>query len=497
MGTTAATGKTREALVALVSELCHAERLRVRQTHMDNIKRLGWWSYTRTPHRIVEQWVDGCALRDAKEKLARVADRRKDLEEQKKTLTKARTKQAKATPAPSPSPFPAAAAAGPTSLGTGAGDDSFREPTLPASVLAARRGRKKIEDTARVLTEDEYYEQTEIIALNIIALKKEEEMLTEMIAELQKECSLHVREIKRITDEENATYHVFPHRLNDRYILVALLGKGGFSEVYKGYDLQECRYVALKLHQLTASWSVPKKENYIKHATREYEIHKGLHHDRVVELYDVFEIDSTAFCTVLEYCSGLDLDFVLKQQRQLAEKDAKSKIRQVLSALKYLNTAVTPPIIHYDLKPANVLLIDGRVKLTDFGLAKQLEHGDEMELTSQGAGTYWYLPPECFQMGSAPPRISSKVDVWSVGVIFYQCLYGERPFGHQLSQEAILQHQTILHAREVVFPDTPKVTDEAKAFIRRCLTYDVAARPDVVAVSHDPYLARPRRERGE
>jgi len=49
-----------------------------------------------------------------------------------------------------------------------------------------------------------------------------------------------------------------------------------------------------------------------------------------------------------------------------------------------------------------------------------------MDLTSQGAGTYWYLPPECFVVGKNPPKISSKVDVWSVGVIFYQCLYGKK-----------------------------------------------------------------------
>jgi serine/threonine protein kinase len=52
------------------------------------------------------------------------------------------------------------------------------------------------------------------------------------------------------------------------------------------------------------------------------------------------------------------------------------------------------------------------------------DHG--MDLTSQGAGTYWYLPPDCFVVGKNPPKISSKVDVWSVGVIFYQCLYGKK-----------------------------------------------------------------------
>lgn len=62
-----------------------------------------------------------------------------------------------------------------------------------------------------------------------------------------------------------------------------------------------------------------------------------------------------------------------------------------------------------------------------------------MELTSQGAGTYWYLPPECFDTSSGAPKISSKVDVWSVGVIFYQCIYGKRPFGHGQSQQVGLR----------------------------------------------------------
>src|SRR5690348_5101647 len=93
----------------------------------------------------------------------------------------------------------------------------------------------------------------------------------------------------------------------------------------------------------------------------------------------------------------------------------------------------------------------------DFGLSKVIDDsnssdGDNgsVELTSIGAGTYWYLPPECFvgvggpsgsssSSGTSVPRISSKVDVWSVGVIYYQMLYGKRPFGAGKTQEVILK----------------------------------------------------------
>ena len=81
----------------------------------------------------------------------------------------------------------------------------------------------------------------------------------------------------------------------------------------QGFDLKEQRYVACKIHQLNKDWKDEKKANYIKHALREYNIHKNLQHPRIVNLYDVFEIDANSFCTVLEYCDGHDLDFYLKQ----------------------------------------------------------------------------------------------------------------------------------------------------------------------------------------
>ncbi len=182
-----------------------------------------------------------------------------------------------------------------------------------------------------------------------------------------------------------------------------LLGKGGFSEVWRAYDLEKLRHVAVKIHQLQSSWSDSKKENFLKHITREYEIHRSVRHPRVVSFYGIIDLDADSFATVLECCVGTDLDTILRDRGTLPELEARAILLQILSGMKYLSAPSSDGerqgVIHYDLKPANIIFDEnGDAKITDFGLSKIVENQDEegMELTSFGAGTYWYLPPECF-----------------------------------------------------------------------------------------------------
>lgn len=115
--------------------------------------------------------------------------------------------------------------------------------------------------------------------------------------------------------------------LGKKYQLLNLLGKGGFSEVYKAYDLEQFKEVACKIHQLNPNWSETAKANYIKHALRETSVHKELSHPNIVKLYDTIEIDSNSFGTILEYCDGPDLSQYIKKYKQIPEKDAKLIIR--------------------------------------------------------------------------------------------------------------------------------------------------------------------------
>ncbi|KAL1137881.1 hypothetical protein AAG570_009577, partial [Ranatra chinensis] len=445
------TNKCIDVVKKLLKEKSNIEKKEARQRCMQNRLRLGQFVTQRVGATFQENWTDGYAFQELSRRQEEITTEREEIDRQKKLLTKRRPSNSETGRKRSGS----ASAGGGGGGGSAAlhnGTDTFLKPD-PISTMSAQ----------------EYYEADEILKLRQSALKKEDADLQLEMEKLERERNLHIRELKRIHNEDQSRFNNHPV-LNERYLLLMLLGKGGFSEVHKAFDLKEQRYVACKVHQLNKDWKEDKKANYIKHALREYNIHKALDHPRVVKLYDVFEIDANSFCTVLEYCDGHDLDFYLKQHKTIAEREARSIVMQVVSALKYLNE-IKPPVIHYDLKPGNILLTEGNVcgeiKITDFGLSKVMDeenynpdHG--MDLTSQGAGTYWYLPPECFVVGKNPPKISSKVDVWSVGVIFYQCLYGKKPFGHNQSQATILEENTILKATDVQFANKPAVSNEAK-----------------------------------
>ncbi|BBN05720.1 tousled-like kinase [Marchantia polymorpha subsp. ruderalis] len=432
-----------DLLIAVARSERQEARVKVRQ----DVARLGGIGVMRAGTVISEVWEDGQAPKDIQARLRSLLEQKTAIEKHKKLLKRRQSEK------------------------------------LESSVGEAG------------MSEEEFLAMEEVYRTRLVSIRREEEVTVRDKDRYEHEKACHIREMKRIRDEDGSRFNHFPI-LNNRYALLNLLGKGGFSEVYKAYDLVDYKYVACKLHGLNAQWGEEKKRSYVRHAVREYNIHKGLIHSHIVRLWDIFEIDANTFCTVLEYCSGKDLDATLKATPSLPERDARSILVQIFSGLVYLNRR-PQRIIHYDLKPGNVLFDEvGVAKMTDFGLSKIVEDevgSQGMELTSQGAGTYWYLPPECFEVHKVP-LISSKVDVWSAGVLFYQMLFGRRPFGHDQTQERILREDTIVKAHKVEFPPKPAVTSEAKDFIRRCLTYNQAERPDVLTAAQDPYLSYVKRK---
>ncbi|EAS02980.2 Serine/Threonine kinase domain protein (macronuclear) [Tetrahymena thermophila SB210] len=343
-------------------------------------------------------------------------------------------------------------------------------------------------------------EQKRFTAFQITLLQKQEEVIVNNLNQKKKEVKEIIKKYQLQFLEENSRYggiqveNPWPI-LGERYQLLSLLGKGGFSEVYKAIDLEEFREVAIKIHYIDKSWSNRVKQNYLKHAFREHGIQKELNHPNIVKLYDYIEIDSTSFASVLQFCEGPDLSQHLKIHSTIIEQDAKYIVKKILECLEYLSSFQSK-VIHYDLKPQNIIFHKGQIKITDFGLSKIIEdNATRLELTSQGVGTYWYLPPECFENfgceeNEKAPTISNKVDIWSVGVIFYEMLFGQKPFGNKMTQEQILRQNTILNSKEVKFPKKPLISKEAQSFIIGCLKHNQEERFDVKQALNHPYFKK-------
>ena len=152
-------------------------------------------------------------------------------------------------------------------------------PTDSGSCSSSSTSSLISNNSSSIITMKDWYEYDEILRLRQLTLKREEYNLLQYLEKLDGERNIHIRELKRLYNEDHSKFNK-NNILNNRYLLLTLISKGGFSEVYRTFDLHEQRYVACKIHQLNKDWKDEKKVNFIKHVLREYNIHKNLQHKR-------------------------------------------------------------------------------------------------------------------------------------------------------------------------------------------------------------------------
>ena len=203
-----------------------------------------------------------------------------------------------------------------------------------------------------------------------------------------------------------------------KYEVRGELGRGAMGVVYEGYDPLIERVVALKT--IRAEQLVGENaKDIIARFRREAQAAGRLSHPNIVSIYDFGE-DAGVWYIAMEFIKGRELKEYFEAQERFSTADAVRILAQILSALGYSHKL---GVIHRDIKPANIILLpDGSVKVADFGIA----HIESSELTQVGAvlGTPSYMSPE--QIQGLP--IDGRSDLFSVGVILYQFLTGERPF---------------------------------------------------------------------
>jgi tetratricopeptide (TPR) repeat protein len=240
--------------------------------------------------------------------------------------------------------------------------------------------------------------------------------------------------------------------LADRYEIVAHLGTGGMSTVYKARDLLAGQMIAIKIVLPLISRQPELREKF----KQELLVARKLTHPSVVRIYDIGEHQGLLFIS-MELIEGKTVTETLAERKRFTVDQFMALFRQFTSALAYIHSQ---KVVHRDIKPHNLMYgKDGNLKVMDFGIARDM--ASDLTTNSVVVGTPLYMSPEMLE--GAP--ISAASDIYSAGTMFYELLTGTRPFQHGTLHER--QTKQIPRVSTVV-PDIPRDLDE---MIHHCLQF--------------------------
>ncbi|XP_052797004.1 serine/threonine-protein kinase ULK3-like isoform X5 [Mya arenaria] len=238
------------------------------------------------------------------------------------------------------------------------------------------------------------------------------------------------------------------------YVFVEKLGCGTYATVYKAYKKTGYREVAAVKCVLKSSLNKSSTENLLT----EIALLKKLKHDNIVLLKD-FQWDDIYIYLIMEYCSGGDLSQFIRSKRLLPERIVRKFLRHIVSAMQFLREH---KVAHMDLKPQNILCTsasDPVLKIADFGFAKHMYTGDELHALR---GSPLYMAPEIICKG----QYDARVDLWSIGVILYECLFGRPPYASKSFREL---EEKIWDPKPVELPYGVEVSDNCRDLLLRLL----------------------------
>lgn len=217
-------------------------------------------------------------------------------------------------------------------------------------------------------------------------------------------------------------------KINNRYEIVKSIGEGGMANVYLANDKILDRKVAVKVLRGDLS----SDDRFIRRFQREALSVSNLSHSNIVEVYDVGEEDGQYYI-VMEYIEGKTLKQLLKKRESLTLPEVIDIMTQLTDGISHAHESY---IIHRDIKPQNIMIEDdGRIKITDFGIAMAL-NATQLTQTNSVMGSVHYLPPE----QASGKAATVKSDIYSLGILMYELLTGTVPFKGDNAVEIALKH---------------------------------------------------------
>ncbi len=233
--------------------------------------------------------------------------------------------------------------------------------------------------------------------------------------------------------------------LDDRYEIESVLGIGGMAIVYKAYDRQMGRPVAVKVLRDDVAMDAESRKQFRK----EYQAVGKLSHPNIRAVYDVVVSGDTEYI-VMEYVDGINLKQYMKKNGPLSWQEALYFSTQIAQALRHAHSR---NIVHLDIKPQNIMLPrDGSVKIADFGIAQMDEPMEGGSAADEAVGSIHYISPEQAR-GEA---VDARSDIFSLGIVMYEMLTGRLPFDGDTVEQVAVQHYSVIpDAPSQINPDIP------------------------------------------
>ncbi len=217
-------------------------------------------------------------------------------------------------------------------------------------------------------------------------------------------------------------------KINDRYQIIKSIGEGGMANVYLAYDTILDRDVAVKVLR----GDLADDEKFVRRFQREALSASSLSHPNIVEVYDVGD-DNGQYFIVMEYIDGKTLKELLKKRGKLTVSEVVDIMSQIADGLSVAHDSY---IIHRDIKPQNIMILEnGLVKITDFGIAMAM-NATQLTQTNSVMGSVHYLPPE----QASGKGSTLKSDIYSMGILMYELLSGTLPYRGDNAVEIALKH---------------------------------------------------------
>lgn len=353
--------------------------------------------------------------------------------------------------------------------------DTFRDGTHFSNCRATEHTLKFFLSLLSLLTKGDIdINLKKYLKKNIQFLNTE---LFSMKLNLDKKRAILEKRLDHFNFQENSEFSFYnPLKMNIR--MMNLIGRGGFAEVWEVFDSINLEMYAAKIHKIEPSMTNEIKNKIIQRAENEINIHIHCHrHIFIVKLEFFFVFGSATNLLVgMELCD-VDLDKYIKYHGPINELLALSWIKQILLGLLYMKNLPTGKVHHCDLKPANLLIKDGIIKISDFGLAK-LILPDTYQYYN-GGGTLYYQPPECLK----PKRnllITDKIDIWSLGCILYEMIFCERPFQFNYLEKCSKELLVNKMKRGLSYPKINQhISKITLNYIEYLLNFDHECRPSI------------------